>query len=384
MTDLPMPSDVKKAAEADRAAAAAEQAPDGQAGPVIEPPSAKLLVRLFLIPLLIVAGAVGVMFLIGLLTGGTPSFDDALAGLKEAGGERTGGVLVGPGAKQRYMYAKALTDQMKQKMQAGMKEDERIKLASDLREIVEKARADEGDVKHFLLLALGRVWEVDPRQPAMDSPAAVQSRQAVVGQLLHFAEPSPVNGATEEERHDNAEQQSRVRKAAMLALAYMTGREEVRAAIPRLVQWLDDPKEDLDVRMAAATTLGKIATPRDEEALAALRRARAVSGDENAELVWQASLSLAELNQPEAADTVLMLLNRADLAKLKYLDRETDWKHPVYRTLTEPEQQRFLINTMEGAIHLQVPEVQAKIRDVAEHDPSARVREAGREVLRGK
>src|SRR3954451_20883198 len=164
----------------------------------------------------------------------------------------------------------------------------------------------------------------------------------------------------------------------------MAAGDGARGATRPLVWWLDDPKEDLDVRMAAATTLGKIATPRDEDVLAALRRARAVSGDENAELVWDASLSLAELNQPEAADTVLMLLNRADLAQLKYLDRETDWKHPVYRTLSDQEQQRFLINTMEGAIHLKAPEVQAKIRDVAEHDPSARVREAGREVLKGK
>ena len=49
---------------------------------VIEPPSAKLIVRLFLIPLLIVAAAVGVMFLIGLLAGREPSFDEAIARLR--------------------------------------------------------------------------------------------------------------------------------------------------------------------------------------------------------------------------------------------------------------------------------------------------------------
>src|SRR3954447_22153594 len=157
MPDLLMPSEVKKAADADRAAAAApaaDPAAPGRAAPVVvEPPSAKLLVRLFLIPLLIVSAAVGVMFLVGLLTGGTPSFQDALTGLKEPGGERTGGMLVGPGAKQRYMYAKALADQMKEKMQAGMSEADRAKLATDLMEVVDKARPDEGDVKHFLLLA---------------------------------------------------------------------------------------------------------------------------------------------------------------------------------------------------------------------------------------
>jgi len=73
MNDLPMPSDVKKAA----AAAAAEP---------IEPPSVKLIVRLFVIPLVIVAIAVGVMFLIGLLAGaetGDPAIHKAVSYLVE-------------------------------------------------------------------------------------------------------------------------------------------------------------------------------------------------------------------------------------------------------------------------------------------------------------
>ena len=45
--------------------------------------------RLFLIPLIIVAAAVGIMFLIGRLAGGTPSFDEALERLKNPGGQRT-------------------------------------------------------------------------------------------------------------------------------------------------------------------------------------------------------------------------------------------------------------------------------------------------------
>jgi hypothetical protein len=67
-----MPSDVKpKAAEET---------------PLVEPPSMKLMVRLFLIPLLIVAAAVGVMFLIGRLAGGTPTFEEALQRLKAPAG----------------------------------------------------------------------------------------------------------------------------------------------------------------------------------------------------------------------------------------------------------------------------------------------------------
>lgn len=379
MTELPMPSDVKRAAATGAPAAASTGT---AAEPVGEPPSAKLLVRLFLIPLLIVAAAVGVMFLIGLLAGGAPTFREALAGLENPGGGRTGGVLVGPASKQRYIYAKAVADHMKERMRGGMPEAERVELAARLMAVVDAAGADEGEVKHFLLLALGRAWEVDPSQPAMDSADAVRSRQGAVRKLLANAQVVPVPpGGTQEQRHRATDLQVRVRKAAVLALAFLAGRDEVRDALPALAQKLGDPTEDVDVRIAAATSLGRLATPADADALAALRRARDVGGDENVELVWSASLSLAMLNQPDAAGTILMLLNRDDLKQLKYLDRETDWKNPVYRTLNEQEQQRILINVMDGASHLDVPEVQARIRAVAEHDPSPRVREAGRTVL---
>src|SRR5688572_26924330 len=107
MSTLPMPSEVKRDA--------ATSAP-GAAAPVGEPPSVKLIVRLFLIPLMIVAAAVGVMFLIGLLAGGTPSTEELVARLRRPGGGRTASVLVGPGSKQRFLDAEALSDTIR----AGM------------------------------------------------------------------------------------------------------------------------------------------------------------------------------------------------------------------------------------------------------------------------
>src|SRR5436309_11203149 len=120
MNDLPMPSDVKPKPQA--AAAVLEQKP-------VEPPSVKLIVRLFLIPFFIVAAAVGVMFLIGRLAGGSPSFDEALARLRNPGGERTVDVLVGPGSKQRYMDAKTVADKI---MKVGADPGERVKISDDL------------------------------------------------------------------------------------------------------------------------------------------------------------------------------------------------------------------------------------------------------------
>src|SRR5438046_3051744 len=125
--DLPMPSDVKSPPPPGSPGAPAES-------PLVEPPSAKLIVRLFLIPFFIVAAAVGVMFLIGRLAGGTPSFDEAMTRLRNPGGERTVDVLVGPGSKQRYMDAKTIADKI---MKVGATSAERVKLSDDLIDILD-------------------------------------------------------------------------------------------------------------------------------------------------------------------------------------------------------------------------------------------------------
>src|SRR6266850_2591261 len=97
MSELPMPSEV-------RGVVAREQPLAGGA-PAMEPPSVKMIVRLFLIPLLIAAAVVGIMLPIAHMTESPVSLDQAIARLKNPGGERTFN-LVGPGSKQRYMDAK--------------------------------------------------------------------------------------------------------------------------------------------------------------------------------------------------------------------------------------------------------------------------------------
>ena len=357
---LPMPSDVRR--EADRANTAAAADP---ASAPLEPPSVKLIVRLFVIPLIIVAAAVGIMFLISLMAGGTMSRQEALKLLGEGGGDRTAGVLLGPGSKQRYMAAKALVDQMK----GGMGEQERIELSRALIDIIRhKTTEDEGEIRHLLLLALGRTWQRGPNDPPMDSPAATESRREVFQTLTSYANDKEV--AT--------------RKAALLAMVYhLAGTPEAREALPLLIAKLSDANEDLDVRLAAATALGPLATPEDREAIAALQAARRQEDDRNAELEWSAALSLAQLNQPDVAPTILKLLSREELAGMRYYDRESDPQNPALRTLNDQEQQRILINTMLGARHLQVPEVQQRLRELADNDPSPRVRAAGREILSG-
>jgi len=353
LTPLPMPSDISGA---QNSTAAPERT-------LIEPPSVKLIVRLFLIPLLIVAAAVGVMFLVGLLAGKEPTFDEAIARLRSnPSGGRTAEYLIGPGAKQRYLDAKSLTDKMK----SGMSTDEREKLTNDLIDLLEKhVQPDEGEVQHFVLLALGRVWQGS----ADTSAEANEARDKVVTTLTQYAGAPSVT----------------TRKAAVLATVYLAGQPDAaKRVISTLISKLEDPKEDIDVRIAAATALGPLATPDDKAAIEALSSATRDTSAEDSELVWSASLSLAELNQPDVADTILKLLSRDELSKMQYFDRESDPKNPHLRNLSEQEQQRILINTMLGAQKLQVPTVQAKLKELTENDPSPRVRAAGMQILSGK
>src|SRR5688572_26754837 len=228
-----------------------------------EPPSAKMVVRLFLIPLLIAAAVVGIMLPIGWMTGGPVSVDQAMERLKNPGGERTLG-LVGPGAKQRYMDAKVLVDRMK----AGMDEPTRIKMAAQLTELLEKyIRKDEGDIQYFVLLALGRVWQIDPSQGLLKSEEAAASRERVVETLT---------------KHFSAEQVP-ARKAAILALSFWKGNPEARAAMPELIARLENAQEDVDVRIAAAVALGAVASPTDAKAIEALSNARSGADGPTAE-----------------------------------------------------------------------------------------------------
>jgi hypothetical protein len=76
-----------------------------------------------------------------------------------------------------------------------------------------------------------------------------------------------------------------------------------------------------------------------------------------------------------------MLLDRAQLKDLEFYDRERDADNPPARNLQEEEQQRILINTIDCAVHLDLPEVQAKIKSIAQTDPSPRVKAAAMQAL---
>ncbi|CAN5603087.1 hypothetical protein BH09PLA1_BH09PLA1_28720 [soil metagenome] len=351
MNELPMPSDLKRDADASAVDANSD-------APLADPPGAKLIIRLFLIPFAIVALAVGVMYLISLMAGREPTFDEAIAGLKSAGGGRTADMLVGPGSKQRYIYAKALTNKMK----LGMSSAERVNLSDQLIDILDRhTTANEGEIQHVLLLALGRTWQLDPTKPQPDTPDLISARQRAAEALLRYA----------------SAQELSTRKAALLAMVYFKGRDDsVRQFVPVLVATVKNDQADLDLRMAAATALGPLGNSSDGEIVDALRSALRDTDPHDAELVWQAALSLAQLNQPDVADNILKLLDRNELSSLQFFDRENDAKNPVFRKLSEAEIERILINTMIGAENYPNDAVQAQLKKLSQTDPSHRVRAA--------
>jgi hypothetical protein len=361
-----MPSDLKGVESKPSAAAA----PGAKLSPPPEPPSVKLIVRLFLIPLLIAGAVIGIMVPFGWLTGEKKSLEVALTDLRRPGGQRTGEWLVGPGAKQRYIDAKTIVDHLRDDK---LSEADRIRVTGQLVDILDHyTAASEGEVQHVLLLALGQVWlrKPDPAKPGTylpetDSPAAAKSRAEALAALLKYADAQDVG----------------TRKAAVLALAYCKGRDEAReSAVPLLIRKLQKDPE-LDVRMAAATALAQIASPTDTAAIDALGEAMRDSDPHDVELVWNAAIALAQLDRPEAKDVVLRLLDRKELDPMQYYDRETDPQNPKMQPLGELEKERILINAMLACKNYQQPEVQAAIRKLAASDPSERVKQAASEIL---
>lgn len=370
MNDLLMPSDAKRSSPpvegASNAPGDSSTDPNAANEPLVEPPSVKLIVRLFLIPLLIVAAAVGVMYLVGLMAGGTPTTEEILARLKNPGGGRTVDVLVGPGSKQRYLDAKALVDTMKKP--EGLSTADRIELTNSLTDILANHTGeDEGEVRHFLLFALGRVWQMPAGAEADATREAETSRNKAIATLLQYANAPQVD----------------VRKAAVGAFGFLGRQDASRSAIPALIERLTDTNENFDVRLVAATVLGPIASPSDSEVIEALNTTMRDTDPRNAELVWSSALSLAQLGERDVEETILKLLSREELSKLKVYDRENDPKNPVFRALSEQEQERYLINTMLGATHLGSEAITAQMRVLAEKDRSARVRYAAKEILQG-
>jgi HEAT repeats len=329
----------------------------------------KLIVRLFLVPLLIAGAVIGIMVPIGWMSGGPSGIDTAISDLRRPGGQRTGSWLVGPGAKQRYIDATTIFQHLRDD---NLDDAGKIRLTGQLVDVLDHyTAAGEGDVQPVLLLALGQVWvrKPDPIKPGAflyeeNSATASAAREQAITTLLKFA---------------NAPELA-TRKAALLALAYWKGRDEAQPAVPVLLAKLQKDPE-LDVKISAVTALGQIASPDDQAVINALNEAMRDSDPHDAELVWNAAIALAQLGRPEAQGVLMRLLDRKELDAMQYYDRETDPKNPTMQPLSEQEKERILINAMLAAQRYNDPAVQAAIKRLSTADPSERVKQGALEIL---
>lgn len=246
-------------------------------------------------------------------------------------------------------------------MKLGITPRQRIDLSSRLVEMIERPRRGQPDAA-LLLLSLGRIWQAAPDN-ATDVAAA---RRRAMHTLLGQFSSSEISN----------------RKAAVLAFAFWKGNPETPAVCPRLVATLSDGREDLDVRIAAAVTLGGIGTTSDATVIAVLEELLTETDARLAELAWNAALSLARLGRPSATGTLLRLLDRRELSQLTIYDRESNPRNPQPRKLTDYEIERFLINAIEAASLLPDSGVRERIRELSQSDPSARVRTAAVEFVK--
>ena len=128
----------------------------------------------------------------------------------------------------------------------------------------------------------------------------------------------------------------------------------------------------------AAAAIGVIAEPSDEEAITALRNATSVVGIESRELTWNAAVALARLGDPGGSRFVAdTLLDRSALAKLITGGEGEAAAEPM----SLGTQDRVMLATMASAPGMTDPVVWAKIRELAEDDPSVAIRKVARELL---
>ena len=208
-----------------------------------EPPSVKLIVRLFVIPLIIVALAVGVMFLIALMAGGTPSIEEALDAPASARA-----ATAPPTARRAGVQAALHGRQDARRPDEGRHERGRADQAG--RRAGRHAREPHA-----------RRGRGDPPLPAAGAGPGVAARPVAAadelggGRRVARKALGVAAGLRERQGRRDAQGGDRSRTVVPRRVPARCGE-----AIPLLVAKLADASEDLDVRLAAATVLGPLAS----------------------------------------------------------------------------------------------------------------------------
>lgn len=313
-----------------------------------EPMTGRLMARLFIVPAIIVCLLLAVAVVV-VMFGSTSlekpvSTQDLLAQIEADRGERTMDVMLLPHARESWQAAQELARRFEQK-DKFLKPEEIAPTAERIATLLDKYEAGR-DVEeagpaqqYFLIMALAK----------LEAPAGVDP----LVRLL---------------RDPNAS----TRRTALQALAEMRRVPEARQALAQVLPLLDDTKPA--VRLVACATVACLAEPGNSMAI----RALAPLLEADAEIQWNAAMTLARLGSRSGKLVLMNMLQRAYWEKLdlEYLENGTQ----VRRKFTDLEVARNLASAIDAAGHLNDPDI-AGLISALEKDQSVTVRDAARAAL---
>lgn len=321
--------------------------------PVVEPMTATLMGRLFVVPAVIVCillGVAVVVVMFGSTTVDKPlTVAELLDKVELSGGERTLGMLL-PQAKDSWQASQELARRFSEK-DKYLKSDEIEPAAARLIRMLERepprgtqregAGGAELYSRHlFLIAALGR----------LESPSAVPA-------------------LTKLTRDPDWE----IRRTALAALASMHGVAQARAALPDAVRLLND--EQSAVQIVACAAIASLVDPADTTARATAAKALAERLEAPREVQWNAAMTLARLGDARGR---LVLMNMLDRGYWEKIELEYDEGGTTIRRKYGPDEIEYNLKTaIETAMLLDDAELAGLVKKL-EDDPSVRVRTAAR------
>lgn len=326
-SDLPMPPE-------------GDQKP-GDAGESLPPPPnfGLQMAQLVIIPLVIVAVAVGISMLFGKLASVEESTANLVHKLEQSSG--SGRIVAGvqdPRYKDRWLAAFNIAARIPQ-----LKTDrERLELSKDLVRILDNnVGDDEGLLQLYLLPAIGQLGQ----------PGGLE---AIRGKLTA--------------------KDPRVQQGAIRGILSWPDHEAARVAVPALVE--ASKSSDPAVQLEAAAALGSLATPEQRFVITALNDLMDRTATQSQEAHWNTAVALACLGDDRGSQYVAdVLLSRDSLAQIR-LEANPDAPVSTLQGMSRAAQDRVILSTLASADRMNAAVVWDTITRLADDDPSLSVRKA--------
>ncbi len=319
-----------------------------------EPMTPRLMGRLFIVPLLIVAMIVGssvlVVLLFGWITTSQQESVEKLVTRIEAGsGQKVFGVALLPRDKEVWQAAMELARRLEPGHPQAVPADQRPQLARRLEAILEQTRGGEQhgigrEMQQFLLTALGNLGQAGS-----------------VRVLVQYA--------------TDQKQPPAVRRHAIGALVLMRGEPEARDAAAALIPLMEDP--DPVLRIASTVAVGALASPADRAAIDALTRAYRTN---DREVGWNAALALARLGSTVPVPLLKDMLTRRYWESQKVEIPGAARPGEPERRLAPAQVESYLLLTIDAVVALADPQVRPNLQRL-EDDPSLQVRDRAHKAL---